>query len=174
MVRKHLCSHSSTGHCEHNRRRSSLPANASRFSFTAAANEVVYIKVLNSNGATGRYVDVAAEDTTWFNPRWTTTQGFITVYGVQNTTTQVGHFVLTATTDFGGSGNTPFSITINANARALIALGPGLSINIPAGQGGFLVLTSDLPPGGTIADALYTNGTLLVPSVFSPVRELGH
>jgi hypothetical protein len=151
-----------------------LPANSSRFSFTAAASEVVYVKVSNANAATGRYVNVAAEETTWWTPRWTTTSGFITVYGVQNTTTQVGHVVMTATTDFGGSGNTTFSLTLQPGARSLIALGPGNSINVPAGQGGYLVLTNDLPPGGMLCDALYTNGAQLVPSVFQPVRQTGH
>src|SRR5260370_8337085 len=123
-----------------------LPVNSTRFSFTAAANETVYLKVTDSNGAVGRYVDVSAMETSLYNPRWATAQGYLTVYGVQNTTSQIAHVTMVATTDSGGAGNTTFNLTIQPGARSLVALGPGLSINIAAGRSGLLVLTHHLPP----------------------------
>lgn len=153
-----------------------LPANATRFSFTtpsSPATQTIYLKVANGN-TTGRYVSVSISETTWYTPRWTTTQGFITVFGVENTTSQIGHVVMTATIDSPAPGTVTFPVTLQPNTRSLFALGPNLSMNVAAGSGGFLLLTSDLPPGGILADSLYTNGGMIVPAVFTPARMLAH
>jgi len=152
-----------------------LPANSTRFSFTAAANGTVYLKVTNANGATGRYVDISAEETSLYNPRWTTTQGYLTVYGVQNTTNQIAHVSMVATIDFNGSsfgnfGTVTLNLTLQPNQRQLVALAPGQSINIPAGEGGYLVITDDVPKGGIVADAYFANNVSLVPAVVTTAR----
>jgi len=142
-----------------------LAVNASRFSFTAAANETIYLKVNNTNASVGRYIDVLADETTQENVRWATAQGYLTVYGVKNTTNQVAHVTMAATTDSGGTGTTSVNLTIQPGQRSLVALGPGLTINIAAGLGGYTLITHDLPKGGVVVDAYFANATSLVPAV---------
>ncbi len=142
-----------------------LPTNSTRFSFTAVANETVYLKVLNNNASVGRYIDILSDETTQENVRWATAQGYLTVYGVKNTTSQIAHVTMAATTDSGGTGTTTVNLTIQPGQRSLVALGPGLTINVPAGLGGYTLITHDLPKGGVVVDAYFANSTSLVPAV---------
>jgi hypothetical protein len=142
-----------------------LGVNGNRFSFTAAATGNVYLKVGNSSATLGHYIDVVAEETAVEVVRWATAQGYINVFGVKNTTNQAAHVTMVATVDFGGTGTVTYNVTIPPFARQLVALGPGLTINEPAGLGGSLLLTHDLPKNGVIMDAYFANNTSLVPAV---------
>lgn len=138
-----------------------------RVSFTPAASGL-YAFNFTTNNAGGHIYTGEIYETTLFNPRWATNQGYLTVYGFQNTTSQAINIVLKATATFGGTGTTTFTAAIPANTQVLVALGPGLTINIPAGQVGFAILTHDGPQGGLTVDAYFTNGVSLVPAVFAP------
>ena len=153
-----------------------LPANSTRFSFTAAASGVVIVKVANANAGTGRYISVSASDTTQYNVRWSTFGSFITQWGFQNTTSSPITATLTTTTVLGGSGTNSITFTVPANSQLFkIIAASGQDINVGANRAGFAVLTSAGPPGGLLTDAFFINGsaTVIVPSVFAPVRQ-GH
>lgn len=153
-----------------------LPANATRFSFTAAASGTVTLKVANGNVATGRYVSVSVSDTTQYNVRWSTFGTFITQWGFQNTTSSPIIATLTTTTVLGGSGTNSITFTVPANTQVFKIIGAsGVDINVGGNKAGFAVLSNNGPAGGLLTDAFFINGsaTVIVPSVFQPVRQ-GH
>jgi len=154
-----------------------LAVNGYRQSFTAAATGSDYIKVINSNGATGRYIAVSVSDTTDYNVRWSTYAGFITQWGFQNTTSQAINVKMVATVALGGSGtgNMTFSVPANSETYKVIAASGG-DINIGPNVAGYAVASNDGPPGGLLVDAYFINpsATVIVPSVFQPVRSLQH
>lgn len=156
-----------------------LPGNSQRFSFTAAATGTVTLKATNSNVATGRYLSVSVSDTTQYNVRWSTFAGFITQWGFQNTTNQVIHAQLIATTTLGTAvapaSTGVFAIPANNQVFKIIAASGG-DLNVGATHAGFAVITTDAPPGGLLLDSFFISNTspiVIVPSVIQPVRQ-GH
>ena len=142
-----------------------------RASFATLTTEFVYA-VINNTDSVGHSYRVQITDTTLYNPRWSTNQGYITVYGFQNTTTQTIHGTLFLNYTFGGTGPARYSLNGSAGiapgAQLLVALGSGLTINVPAGEGGTATLAHDGPPGGLTVDAYFANSVSLVPAVFAP------
>lgn len=154
-----------------------LPANADRVSFTAASAGIHKIQVVNTNATTGRYISVTVSETTAFNVRWSTFGSFITQWGFQNTTSQPIDGTLIATTALGGVGSNTIAFTIPANSQVFrIIASTGGDINVGANRAGFAVFTHNGPPGGVLTDAFFINGpaTVIVPSVFVPVRQQNH
>ncbi len=151
--------------------------NFTRMSFIAPStladtSHAYFVTVKNTDATSSHYLSVRVIDTTLFNPRWSTNQGYITVYGFQNTTNRTIHGTLTATIALGGSGTVTYSLNggagIAPGAQLLVALGPGLTINIPAGNAGTATLAHDGPPGGLMVDGYFANSVSLVPAVFAP------
>ncbi len=138
----------------------------------APGTALIYAVINNTDAGAGHNYKVQITDTTYFNPRWSTNQGYITIYGIQNTSTQTIHGTLKVNITFGGSDNVTYSLNssagIAAGAQLLVALGPGLTINVPAGKGGTATLAHDGPPGGLTVDAYFANSVSLVPAVFAP------
>ncbi len=145
--------------------------NFARASYIATIDRYVYTTVHVTGGSNTTYT-FSVTDTTLYNPRWSTSQGYITVYGFQNTTTQTIHGTLTVNVTFGGSGTVTYDLNggagIAPGAQLLVALGPGLTINMPSGEGGSATLVHDGPPGGLTVDAYFVNAVSLVPAVFAP------
>ncbi len=143
----------------------------------ADSTDAYFIIVTNTDASNAHYLSVRVIDTTLYNPRWSTNQGYLTVYGFLNTTNQTIHGTLKANITFGGSGSVTYSLNGGAGvapgAQLLVALGPGLTINIPAGEGGTATLAYDGPPGGLTVDAYFANSVSLVPAVFAP-RDSQH
>jgi len=138
----------------------------------ADTSHAYFVNVKSSDTTFPHYLSVRVIDTTLYNPRWSTNQGYITVYGFQNTTNRTIHGTLTATIALGGSGTVTYSLNggagIAPGAQLLVALGPGLTINIPAGNAGTATLAHDGPPGGLMVDGYFANSVSLVPAVFAP------
>jgi hypothetical protein len=145
--------------------------NFARASYTAPTDRYVYATVHVTGGSSTNYT-FSVTDTTLFNPRWSTNQGYITVYGFQNTTNQTIHGTLTVNVTFGGSGSLTYDLNGGAGvapgAQFLVALGPGLTIDVPAGEGGSAMLAHDGPPGALAVDAYFINSVSLVPAIFAP------
>jgi hypothetical protein len=143
-----------------------------RVSFVAPATEYVYAVINNNDTGAAHNYRVTVTDTTYFNPRWSTNQGYISVYGFQNNSSQTIHGTLTVNVTFGGSGTQTYSLNGGAGlapgAQLLVALGPGDTIDMPAGRGGSAVFVNDGPPGGLTVDAYFANSISLVPAVFAP------
>ncbi len=151
-----------------------IQGNFTRMSFIATttladATHAYFIIVTNRDNSNAHDLSVRVVDTTLYNPRWSTSQGYITVYGFMNTTNQTIHAFLKVNIAFGGSGFVTYSPAgIAPGAQLLVAVGPGLTINIPAGEGGTATLAHDGPPGGLMVDAYFANSVSLVPAVFAP------
>lgn len=153
-----------------------LPANATRYSFTAAASGPITIKVANGNASTGRYVSVSVSDTTQYNVRWSTFGVFITQWGFQNTSSQPINVKLVTTTVLGGSGTNSKSFSVPAQSQVFVTIAAsGQDINVGSNKAGFAVATNDGPPGALLVDCFFIGGggAVIVPSVFQPVRQ-GH
>ena len=153
-----------------------LPANATRVSFTAATSGAHRIQVANANVGAGRYISVSVSDTTAYNVRWSTFGTFITQWGFQNTTSQDIAGTLKTTTTLGGTGTNTISFVVPANSqifKIIAATSPPGDISVGAGKAGFAVFTHNGPPGGILTDAFFINSaaTVIVPSVFEPVRQ---
>jgi hypothetical protein len=143
-----------------------------RVSFIASGSGYVYAVINNTDAGAAHNYRVTVTDTTYFNPRWSTNQGYITVYGFQNNSTQTIHGTLTVNVTFGGTGTVTYSLNGGAGlapgAQLLVAMGPGLTVNVPAGEGGSATFVNDGPPGALTVDAYFANSTSLVPAVFAP------
>src|SRR5579859_440462 len=139
--------------------------------YIAPANMYIYTTVHMISGTATDYT-LTVTDTTLYNPRWSTNQGYITVYGFQNTTTQTVHGTLTANATFGGSDTVTYSLNGGAGIapgdQLLVALGPGQTINVPADEAGSATLAHDGPPGTLMVDAYFANSVSLVPAVLHP------
>jgi hypothetical protein len=154
-----------------------LPANSFRGSFTAGASGTFVVSVANSNASTGRYISVSVSDTTQYNVRWSTYGTFITQWGFQNTTGQPITATLVAFPTLPAAASHTITFTVPANTQLFKIIGASASDDINEGvnEAGFAVLTHNGPPGGLLTDAFFINSaaTVIVPSVFQPVRQ-GH
>jgi hypothetical protein len=152
--------------------------NFTRLSFIAPAtyNDAThgyFVNVINADAAP-HYLNIRVTDTTLYNPRWSTTENYITVYGFLNTTNQTIHGTLTVNVTFGSSAPATITYSLNGDAglapgtQMLVAIGPGRAINMIADQGGWATLAHDGPPGGLTVDGYFSNSSSLVPVVFEP------
>jgi len=156
-----------------------LAANSFRSSFTASATGPIEISVPNGNAGAGHYVAVSVSDTTVFNPRWSTFSGFVTQYGFQNTSSGSITGTLTVTSVL-GSAVAPvtisFSVPANSEVFKIVGAANTSDVVIPASHAGYAVFTHNGPPGGLVTDAYFINpsATVIVPAVFTSVREKSH
>lgn len=150
-----------------------VPANAQRFSFTSAATGIVYLKVTNSNGATGRYVSVSVPETTIYAPRWSTVAGFQTQWGFQNSTSAIINVAMVLS---GGASLTVPAFAVPAGGevfRSTVASDLNLA---PGGAVGAALITHDGPPGAIVPDCYFLNGnaSVVVPATITPPRQAAH
>ena len=152
-----------------------LPVNSQRFSFTAAATGIVYLKVTNANASTGRYVSLVAAETTIYAPRWSTIAGFQTQWGFQNSTSAPVNVSMVITPNSGAPVVVP-AFAVPAGGF-VIRNTTASDLNIsPSGAVGFAVITHDGPPAAIVADCYFLNGnaTVVVPATITPPRQSAH
>ena len=141
-----------------------------RVSFTATTTHFLEARIGVTSGSYPFSVRVV--DTTMYNPRWTTSGGWKTTWGFQNTTNSTIHGTLKVYDSTGALLTTvgPFAIAAHVTAFKVT----GTDVIVPATYGG-AEFTHDGPPGAIQGDAYYYNSgfTLLVPSTFNPGRP-GH
>ncbi len=147
-----------------------LEGKAKRVSFTSSSTGFLEAHVSVSSGSYTYTYKIA--DTTLYNPRWSTSGGFQTSWGFQNTSSATIHGTLNV---YGPSGSLitsvgPFAIAPHQTIFKIT----GTDVIAPNTYGS-AEFTNDGPPGAIQADAYYYNSgyTVLVPSVFNPVRS-GH
>ncbi len=119
-------------------------------------------------------VTYSVTETTLYNPSWSTTGGFFTQWGLQNTTNTTVTGTLTVQEAFGGSATYTRDVSLPANSGVFVTTqdtfvgGP-----IPAGRGGSARFSHNGPAGAVNADGFLLNGTQIVPIGFRAVREAG-
>jgi len=152
-----------------------LPANAQRFSFTAASNATVYLAVTNGNAALGRYVSVTVAETTIYATRWSTFGGFVTQWGFQNTCSGAVNTKIVVT-DVLGLPTLPaqtISFAVPANGE-VFHITSASDINFPTQHAGYSVITHDAPPGCLLVDSYFISGNFIVPATVAAVRQASH
>jgi len=140
-----------------------------RISFVAAATTNLNIGVQNPNTGTGITYTIRFRDTTMFNPRWSSFNGFITQWAFKNTTNSTINCILTANDTLGSPslGSLTIAVNVGAGASVFKIIGPGGDINVPAQHGGDATLAcGNGVPGGIKADAYFIGNGLIVPSTF--------
>ena len=141
-----------------------------RVSFTANTTGFVEARIGVASGSYPYTIKVA--DTTMYNPRWSTSGGWQTTWGFQNTTRFTIHGTLRVYDSNGSLLTTVGPFAIPAHMTAFKVTGTDVIVAHTWGSAEFI---HDGPPGAIQADAYYYNSsfTLLVPSTFSPMRS-GH
>ncbi len=141
-----------------------------RASFTATTTGFLEARIGVSSGSAPLTFKIA--DTTLYNARWSTSGGFRTSWGFQNTTSVTIHGTLTV---YGPTGSLitsvgPFAIAPHETVFKVT----GTDVIAPNTYGA-AEFTNDGPPGAIQADAYQFNSafSVLVPASFNPVRS-GH
>jgi hypothetical protein len=104
------------------------------------------------------------DDTTLFNPRWSTFGGYETQWGLLNTTNKDISGTLTIYNSDGALLKT-VAATIHAGQISFIS---ARGSSVPAEHAGNAVFTFIGPPGGILADAYFlsSDAKTIVPSLF--------
>ncbi len=139
-----------------------------RASFTATSSGFVEARIGVSSGSYPLTYKIA--DTTLYNPRWSTSGGFQTSWGFHNTTSSNISGTLKVYGPSGSLITTVGPFTIAAHQTVFKVTGTDV---IAPNSYGSAEFTNNGPPGAIQADAYYYNSafTVLVPSLFSPVRS---
>ena len=135
----------------------------------------VFGHILTSNAAQFR---VRVQETTQFNPLWSTAGGFETVYRLYNTTTTL-HRGCSVTLDLRKDDNNPaagasssVSFMLTANHTVTRRTGAG-DMGLVAGQTGHAIVTHDCPPGAIQVDAYMSalGGLRMLPLKVTTARQ---
>lgn len=147
-----------------------LDSRGTRLSIIASSSSFIATRV---DTGTFRY---SVTETTLFNSSWSTVNGFLTQWGLQNTTDASISGVLTVRESFGGSATYTKSVTIPANSTAFILTqdtftgGP-----IPTQRAGSATFAHNGPPGSILGDGFLINtaNSNIIPVLFRPARSSG-
>lgn len=137
---------------------------ARRVSWVQASDATLNISVANPDTNLGYVYYIRTDDTTLFNPRWSTYSGYDTQWGLYNTTNKA----ITGTLKvINVDGSLIVSIPVNAPAGQttfVIAKSSG----VPIDHVGNAVFTFLGPPGGILADAYFlsSDAKTIVPTLF--------
>lgn len=163
-----------------------------RFSFIPANNgaaQSYYIAVSNSDTGSGHYISVSVSDTTFFSPRWSTSQqncsvpgctGFHTEFGLTNTTNAPVHVSLFLYKKDGTFVASHGPDVINPHANLFYDTrntGAGIALNLAVQTSGNAYLVTDAPPGAvqtdiSIINAGFSTGPWIQLGSFAPVRSI--
>lgn len=142
-----------------------IDSRGSRVSFITSSTSFVATRIDN-----GTFV-YSVTETTLFNSSWSTTGGYLTQWGLQNTTGATITGVLTVQESFGGSAVYTKSVTLPANSSTFVLTqdtftgGP-----IPTGRAGSATFVHNGPPGSVQGDGFLINTTsgAIIPVLFRP------
>lgn len=135
-------------------------AGATRQALRATANGELFFEVLDLNTNNPARFRVRVEETTLFNPLWSTEDGLVTHYRLYNTTNQPCTVTLDLRTDNNGvPAGGPSTVTFNlaANSSVNRRTGPA-DLNVHAGQVGHATIAHTCTPGAILADAFLSHG----------------
>lgn len=138
---------------------------ASRVSFVQASDATVNIQVTNPDQNNGYTYYIRVDDTTLFNPRWSTYSGYDTQWGLLNTTNKnISGTLKIFNVD--GTLLKSVGVTINANQISFVIASQQ---SVPADHAGNAVFTFVGPPGGILADAYFlsADAKTIVPAIFA-------
>ncbi|MGE3705251.1 MAG: hypothetical protein AB7I13_08265, partial [Vicinamibacterales bacterium] len=118
---------------------------------------------------------VSASETTLFNSSWSTSGGYATQWGLQNTTEYTITGTLTVQESVGGTASHTRSVSLPANRTTFVTTYDQFGgSTIPAGRGGSATFTHNGPPGAVQGDAYLVSGTQVIPALFKAMRESAH
>jgi hypothetical protein len=126
---------------------------AARESLKITADTDVFFPVFQVNGLHGAQFRVRVEETTQFNPMWSTS-GFETFYTFYNTTNDGCSVTLDLKTEANGTptgGTSSATFILAANNSVTRNTGPS-DLNLGNGQAGHAIITHDCPPGAIQVD----------------------
>ena len=142
-----------------------------RLSITPAVTNTYIIRFTNNSTLGDHLFTGVVEETTLFNPGWSTGGGFNTFYSLLNTTNTTINATLKL---FNLAGTELSSTNLMIPAGQLTATNTS-ALGIAAGQAGFATLTHDGPPGAILPDAAIANfGTspaAIIPAKFQTARQ---
>jgi hypothetical protein len=138
-----------------------------RVSWIQQSDASAYVQ-LNTTDTVGYEYSIRVTDTTLYNSRWSTYNGYKTQYAIWNTTESTITGTLTVTQVIGTACCVTYtqSISIPAGSQQFVVLYAGLG-NLQANQSGNATLSFVGPSGGLIADAYFT-GPSIVPTSLAP------
>lgn len=113
------------------------------------------------NAAGAAQFRVRVEETSLFNPLWTTEAGMETAYQVYNTTTHSCSVRLDLRSDSNGpapGGPGPVTFTLAANHSVLRSTG-NADLHVAANRSGHATITHDCPPGAIQVEAYAANAS---------------
>ncbi len=143
--------------------------NTLRYCAIAPASAQVHYRVRSFSGSS---MEVSASETTLFNPRWSTYNGFLSSWGFINTTPDTTINGLLSVND--GTDTYTKSLSLPPGKLTYFfsnqSFDQGLIGDNKAGSAWF---AHDGPPGSIRGDCYYAKSPVMVPSSFNPVREMG-
>jgi len=136
-----------------------------RYGFIAPSNGLYgFTASENSNGG---YISFRVVDTTMFNPRWSTYSGFVSTWGISNTSDHDINGTLTIYDSAGNVVGVPHNETFRAGQVRYFFSDPS-DLNLPSGMAGSATFAYAGPPGAILADAFMTSATRVFPTKFEP------
>jgi len=151
-----------------------LAVGAAREAIKVSANGELFVAVQDINTSNPAHFRVRVEETTLFNPLWSTDDGFSTHYRLYNTTNRPCSVTLDLRTDNNGApagGSSSVTFTLAANNSVTRRTGPA-DLAVSAGQTGHATIAHDCTPGAILADAFLAHaGGRVVPLKITSARQ---
>jgi len=151
-----------------------LAAGATRQALVASANGELFFNVGDLDTSNAARFRVRVEETTLFNPLWSTDDGFSTHYRLYNTTNRACSVTLDLRTDNNGApvgGPSTVTFTLAANSSVSRRTGPA-DLNVKAGQVGHATIAHTCTPGAILADAFLSHpGGRMLPLKVTTARQ---
>jgi hypothetical protein len=147
---------------------------ATRQALKAPSNAVLFFFVSHIDVSNAARFRVRVEETTLFNPVWSTENGLETRYRLYNTTNRSCSVTLDLRTDNNGVPNGPAgSVTFNLAANSSVSRLTGVGdLDLQEGQTGHATIAHDCTPGAILADAfLASRGGCALPVKIMTARQ---
>jgi hypothetical protein len=133
----------------------SFVVGATRQALKASSDAVLFFQVNLLDVSNAARFRVRVEETTLFNPFWSTETGLETHYRLFNTTNRSCSVTLDLRTDSnavpaGGANSVTFDLAANTSVSRQTGVG---GLNIQNGQSGHATIAHDCTPGAILADA---------------------
>ena len=145
---------------------------ATRSSLKIAADTDAFFPVIQIGSTNGAQFRLRVEETTLFNPFWTTV-GLETFYRIHNASNGSCAVTLDLRTDTNGppaGGTSTTTFTLAGNNSLTRTTGPG-DLNLADGQTGHATLAHDCPPGAIQVDGFLSGGGKLLPVKVTTARQ---
>lgn len=148
---------------------------ATRQALKATSDGVLFVLVSHLDANNAAHFRVRVEETTLFNPLWSTEGGLETHYRLFNTTNLPCSVTLDLRTNSNGVPNGGAnSVTFNLAANTSVSRQTnGGGLNIQNGQTGHATLAHDCTPGAILAEAFLANpsGSRMMPVKMTTARQ---